>query len=96
MTMMWAHSGDSHFLEPDDLWQQILPKRQADRMPRTEMISETEERVTVDGKSFTRRVPKIATAKGATGETRASGWKTSTARESGARSCTRQSDCGAR
>jgi predicted TIM-barrel fold metal-dependent hydrolase len=69
MTVMWAHSGDSHFLEPDDLWQQILPKRQADRMPRTEMISESEERVTVDGKSFTRRVPKIATAKGATGET---------------------------
>jgi predicted TIM-barrel fold metal-dependent hydrolase len=69
MTLMWAHSGDSHFLEPDDLWQQIMPKRQADRMPRTEMISESEERVTVDGKSFTRRVPRIATAKGATGET---------------------------
>ncbi len=66
---IWAHSADSHFLEPDDLWHQILPKRQADRMPRTEMISEDEERVTVDGKSFTRNLPKVMTAKGATGET---------------------------
>ena len=52
---LWAHSGDSHFLEPDDLWHQILPKAQADRMPRTERISDSEERVTVDGKSFTRQ-----------------------------------------
>ncbi|HUF98760.1 MAG TPA: amidohydrolase family protein [Ilumatobacter sp.] len=66
---IWAHSGDSHFLEPDDLWHRILPKKQADRMPRTEMISDTEERVTVDGKSFTRALPKVFTAKGATGET---------------------------
>ncbi len=62
---LWAHSGDSHFLEPADLWHQILPKAQADRMPRTERISDNEERVTVDGKSFTRRLPKILTAKGA-------------------------------
>ena len=66
---IWTHSGDSHFLEPADLWHQIMPKKLADRMPQTEMISETEERVTVDGKSFTRVVPKIFTAKGATGET---------------------------
>jgi predicted TIM-barrel fold metal-dependent hydrolase len=65
---IWAHSGDSHFLEPDDLWHQILPKKQADRMPRTERIGDAEERVTVDGKSFTRPLPKIVTAKGATGE----------------------------
>lgn len=66
---IWAHSADSHFLEPDDLWHQILPAAQADRMPRTRMISETEELVEVDGTSFTRTVPKIFTAKGATGET---------------------------
>jgi predicted TIM-barrel fold metal-dependent hydrolase len=66
---MWAHSGDSHFLEPADLWHQILPKKQADRMPRTRMISDDEELVEVDGKSFTRSVPKLMTAKGATGET---------------------------
>jgi predicted TIM-barrel fold metal-dependent hydrolase len=68
-TKIWAHSGDSHFLEPEDLWHQIMPKAQADRMPRTEMISDNEERVTVDGKSFTRNLPKIFTVKGATGET---------------------------
>jgi predicted TIM-barrel fold metal-dependent hydrolase len=66
---IWAHSGDSHFLEPEDLWHQILPAAQADRMPRTRMISENEELVEVDGESFTRAIPKIATAKGATGET---------------------------
>ena len=66
---IWAHSGDSHLLEPDDLWHQILPKGQADRMPRTERISENEERVTVDGKSFVRALPKLLTAKSATGET---------------------------
>jgi predicted TIM-barrel fold metal-dependent hydrolase len=66
---IWAHSGDSHFLEPSDLWHQILPKAQADRMPWIEMIADDEERVHVDGKSFTRPLPKIMTAKGATGET---------------------------
>lgn len=29
MEKIWAHSGDSHFLEPDDLWKQILPPDQA-------------------------------------------------------------------
>jgi hypothetical protein len=53
---MWTHSGDSHFLEPDDLWHQILPQALADRMPRTSMISDDEELVEVDGKSFTRKV----------------------------------------
>jgi predicted TIM-barrel fold metal-dependent hydrolase len=66
---IWTHSGDSHFLEPDDLWHQIMPKSQADRMPRTRMISDDEELVEVDGKSFTRKVPKTMTAKSATGET---------------------------
>jgi predicted TIM-barrel fold metal-dependent hydrolase len=66
---LWTHSGDSHFLEPDDLWHQILPKKQADRMPRTRMVSEDEELVEVDGKSFTRKVPRTMTAKSETGET---------------------------
>jgi predicted TIM-barrel fold metal-dependent hydrolase len=66
---IWAHSGDSHLLEPDDLWHQIMPKKQADRMPRTERISDSEELVTVDGKSFTRALPTIMTRKGTTGET---------------------------
>jgi predicted TIM-barrel fold metal-dependent hydrolase len=66
---LWTHSGDSHFLEPEDLWHQIMPKAQADRMPRTRMVSEDEELVEVDGKSFTRKVPRTFTAKGASGET---------------------------
>jgi predicted TIM-barrel fold metal-dependent hydrolase len=66
---IWAHSGDSHLLEPDDLWHQIMPKKQADRMPRTERISESEEKVTVDGRSFVRPLPKILLVKGSTGET---------------------------
>jgi predicted TIM-barrel fold metal-dependent hydrolase len=66
---IWANSGDSHFLEPTDLWHRILPKELADRMPRAEMIGEDEERVTVDGKSFTRKLPKVMTARGETGET---------------------------
>jgi predicted TIM-barrel fold metal-dependent hydrolase len=66
---IWTHSGDSHFLEPEDLWHQIMPKSHADRMPRTRMVSDDEELVEVDGKSFTRKVPKVMTAKSATGET---------------------------
>jgi len=66
-----AHSGDSHFLEPADLWHQIMPKSTADRMPRTTRINDgDEELVEVDGKSFTRKLPKVMTAKNAqTGET---------------------------
>ena len=66
---LWAQSGDSHILEPDDLWFQILPKELAERMPRTELIGENEERVTVDGKSFTRPLPKIFTKRGTNGMT---------------------------
>ena len=68
-TKLWADSGDSHFLEPADLWYQIMPKAQADRMPRTRLINENEELIEVDGKSFTRTLPRLMTAKGATGET---------------------------
>src|SRR3954463_3063254 len=66
---LWAHSGDSHILEPDDLWAQILPAKLAERMPRTEQISENEDRVTVDGRSFTRPLPKVFTKKAADGLT---------------------------
>ncbi|EUA23227.1 amidohydrolase 2 domain protein [Mycobacterium xenopi 4042] len=36
MTKIWTNSGDSHFLEPDDLWQSRLPKRLAELTPRAE------------------------------------------------------------
>src|SRR5271154_4597890 len=34
MTKIWAHSGDSHFLEPEDLWATGLPADLAERAPR--------------------------------------------------------------
>ncbi|HEY2503879.1 MAG TPA: amidohydrolase, partial [Mycobacterium sp.] len=27
---LWANSGDSHFIEPEDLWRSRLPKRLAE------------------------------------------------------------------
>ena len=66
--VIWAHSGDSHFLEPKDLWRQILPPSQADRMPRSERVGD-DEIIQVDGQSFRRRMPKIFTKKGADGLT---------------------------
>ena len=68
-TKLWANSGDSHFLEPDDLWQQILPKPLADRMPRSEKVGDDEEIIHVDGKTLHRKLPKIMTRRGETGET---------------------------
>ncbi|MYA74136.1 MAG: amidohydrolase family protein [Acidimicrobiaceae bacterium] len=64
---IWTHSADSHFLEPKGHWHDIMPRALADRMPRVERISDDEERVTVDGKSFLRPVPKILKVKGADG-----------------------------
>ena len=67
---IWTHSGDSHFLEPDDLWEQILPKKLAGRMPRTTKLGDHAELVEVDGKSFKRDIPKIETTRHReTGET---------------------------
>jgi predicted TIM-barrel fold metal-dependent hydrolase len=52
---IWAHSGDSHAMEPDDLWTSRLPKRLADRSPRTER-GEKYEIVYVDGKQLSRQL----------------------------------------
>ena len=61
-TKAWANSGDSHYLEPDDLWEQILPRDLAERMPRIEKVSENEEIVHIDGQSFRRELPSAAKA----------------------------------
>jgi predicted TIM-barrel fold metal-dependent hydrolase len=63
VTLLWAHSGDSHFLEPEGLWHSILPSKLADRMPRSERVSDNEEIVHVDGTSFRRQLPSILTKK---------------------------------
>jgi predicted TIM-barrel fold metal-dependent hydrolase len=66
---IWANSGDSHFLEPETLWAEILPEKLAARMPRNERVSESEEIVHVDGRSFRRALPKVQVKKGSDGLT---------------------------
>jgi predicted TIM-barrel fold metal-dependent hydrolase len=56
---MWANSGDSHLVEPDDLFKTSLPRDLADRMPRRERDPDGRwETVHVDGGSFRRRLPR--------------------------------------
>ncbi len=54
---IWAHSGDSHFLEPEDLFQQILPPALAERMPRSEK-ADGWETVHIDGEVLRRPLPR--------------------------------------
>ena len=59
--MIWTNSGDSHFLEPDDLWQSRLPKALADLTPHAEKDPDGEyETVSVDGQIFRRKLPSSA------------------------------------
>ncbi|MFG3620456.1 amidohydrolase family protein [Nocardia sp. NPDC047654] len=63
MTKIWTNSGDSHFLEPADLWQTRLPQRLAELTPRSEKDPDGEwETVHVDGQSFRRKLPTSALA----------------------------------
>jgi predicted TIM-barrel fold metal-dependent hydrolase len=55
---LWTCSGDSHFIEPSNLFRDRLPRDLAERLPRSEKISDSEEVVHIDGRSFTRRIPK--------------------------------------
>ncbi|WP_262058787.1 amidohydrolase family protein [Streptomyces sp. STR69] len=58
MPKIWTNSGDSHFLEPGDLWESRLPKRLADLTPKSEKDPDGEyETVHVDGQSFRRKLP---------------------------------------
>lgn len=52
---IWAHSGDSHLMEPEDLWTSRLPKRLADRAPRSER-GEKYEIVYIDGQRISRQL----------------------------------------
>lgn len=56
--MLWTCSGDSHFIEPPNLFRERLPKAFADRLPRSERVSDDEEIVHIDGKTIRRRIPK--------------------------------------
>ena len=58
---IWANSGDSHYMEPPDLYEQ-LPSRLRDLMPRTvKDEARGVEVITVDGQSFERPMPKPRT-----------------------------------
>ncbi|MDT5351379.1 MAG: hypothetical protein QOH91_4666 [Mycobacterium sp.] len=58
---LWANSGDSHFLEPADLWRSRLPRRLADLAPRSKKDPDGRwESIYVDGQVFRRRLPSIA------------------------------------
>ncbi|MGD9700996.1 MAG: amidohydrolase family protein [Acidimicrobiia bacterium] len=61
MTKIWANSGDSHLVEPDDLFTTSLPAELAARMPRSEKDPDgTHETLYIDGQEFRRRMPKAA------------------------------------
>jgi predicted TIM-barrel fold metal-dependent hydrolase len=59
METMWACSGDSHFMEPPDLFTKNLPASLAERLPRSEPDADAPgyEIVHVDGKTIRRRLP---------------------------------------
>jgi predicted TIM-barrel fold metal-dependent hydrolase len=60
-TKLWANSGDSHSLGETAMWATILPAHLAERMPRSEKDPDGEfETVYVDGRSFRRKLPRIA------------------------------------
>jgi predicted TIM-barrel fold metal-dependent hydrolase len=54
-TKIWANSADSHVMEPPDLWLSALPKRLADRAPRSER-GEKYEVLYIDGKQIDRQL----------------------------------------
>jgi len=59
MGKIWANSGDSHLVEPRDLFAAALPADLAARMPRSEKDPDGRwETVHVDGQSFRRRLPR--------------------------------------
>src|SRR3546814_18531859 len=61
MTKMWTNSGDSYFLEPEDVWSSRLPKKLADLTPISQKDPDGEyETVSVDGQTFRRKLPNSA------------------------------------
>jgi predicted TIM-barrel fold metal-dependent hydrolase len=59
MTKIWANSGDSHLVEPDDLFTTSLTPSLAARMPRSVKDDDgRHETLYVDGEQFRRRMPQ--------------------------------------
>jgi predicted TIM-barrel fold metal-dependent hydrolase len=58
MEKIWANSGDSHLVEPDNLFHDALPAVLASRMPRSVRDEDGSwETIHVDGQQFRRRLP---------------------------------------
>src|SRR3954447_3033995 len=57
VTKIWANSGDSHLLEPEDVFTNSMPPKLAARMPRSEKF-DGYELVHVDGEVIRRTIPK--------------------------------------
>lgn len=67
---LWTNSGDSHATGEVERWKEILPPALSERMPHSVKDPDGEfETVYVDGKSFRRKLPKIATKTDAAGKT---------------------------
>lgn len=61
MGKIWANSGDSHLIEPADLFTTSLPADLAERMPRSVKDDDgRHETIFVDGQAFRRSMPKSA------------------------------------
>jgi predicted TIM-barrel fold metal-dependent hydrolase len=59
MQKIWANSGDSHLVEPQDLFEQSLPASLAARMPHSVKDEDGGwETIHVDGQQFRRRLPR--------------------------------------
>jgi predicted TIM-barrel fold metal-dependent hydrolase len=81
MPKIWTNSGDSHFLEPPDLWRSRLPQRLAELTPRAEKDPDGEyETVYVDGQTFRRKLPTSAAAEFVTQSRNAEGIRDARAR----------------
>src|SRR5437588_739357 len=61
MAKIWANSGDSHVMEPADLWTSRLPPGLAERAPRT-VKDERHESIYVDGQTVFRTLNAFADA----------------------------------
>jgi predicted TIM-barrel fold metal-dependent hydrolase len=67
---IWANSGDSHLVEPDELFAEGLPAALAERMPRSVKDDDGGwETIHVDGQEFRRRMPKALGMTDAEGRT---------------------------
>ncbi len=72
MTKIWSNSGDSHYMEPPDLFETNLPKSMAERMPRSVKDPDGQyETIYVDGQTIRRKIPSVLRKPGTDGQTMA-------------------------